>query len=286
MINLPTYWLTNVILAVFFVTIFNIILRIITRDSENISLTVLLTQLTGGLFSLFLSLFTEWSWPSNSFPYIILILACLIHTIYDYIQGICTRNLNVATMSITRQGSKIFQIAWGILVLSEVLSVKKSIAILLIMTSIFWLFFDKKKLIIDRYLFLAVFNSFLLFLAVVIAVYLNDKFNLLFYIATILIVPSSIIFAKEKFNFGKLKTIYSKQHKPITIAGLCWPLLIFFSVRAYNFGQFSVVSPATSLSVFTGAIAAYLFLNEKKDLSKYLLSGSLITVAIIIIANG
>jgi len=104
------------------------------------------------------------------------------------------------------------------------------------------------------------------------------------YVALTLIVPSLLIFFIERI---KLKDIISEfkdgDKKSIIIVCCSWGIMIITMLRAYQFGNVTVVVPLCALTVILNAIVGYFFLNEKDNLLRKIIAAVLIIISIILI---
>ena len=67
------------------------------------------------------------------------------------------------------------------------------------------------------------------------------------------------------------------------LTSVTWGLSIIFQLRAYQLGNVSIVAPLGALTVIINVIVGYIFLNEKDNLLKKLISALLIIFGIILI---
>ena len=71
--------------------------------------------------------------------------------------------------------------------------------------------------------------------------------------------------------------------KLIFITALSWTIMMITQLRAYQLGKIIVVAPLCSLTVILNIITSYIFLKEKNNLLKKMISGILIIIGIILI---
>jgi len=102
--------------------------------------------------------------------------------------------------------------------------------------------------------------TLMLSLAVSIDIGISTNFNLPFYIMLTLIIPAIMILFAEKIA---LKEIISQYSKNYLITGLTLGLLVFFLLRAYQFGQVTVVTSLAAVSILINILVAYIFLKER-----------------------
>ena len=113
---------------------------------------------------------------------------------------------------------------------------------------------------------------------------ISDNFNLPFYVALTLIIPSMLIMIAERIKPSEIKDeIVNGNKKAILITGVSWGIMIVAQLRAYQLGNVSVVAPLCALTVITNVIIGYLFLKEKESLLKKLIAAILIIISIILI---
>ncbi len=71
--------------------------------------------------------------------------------------------------------------------------------------------------------------------------------------------------------------------KAIILTALSWGVMIVVQLRAYQLGNITVVAPLCALTVMLNVIVGYLFLKERDNLLRKIISAILIIISIILI---
>ncbi|MCI8482488.1 MAG: hypothetical protein HFJ27_05510 [Clostridia bacterium] len=71
--------------------------------------------------------------------------------------------------------------------------------------------------------------------------------------------------------------------KAIILTALSWGVMIVVQLRAYQLGNITVVAPLCALTVMLNVIVGYLFLQERDNLLRKIISAILIIISIILI---
>ena len=69
----------------------------------------------------------------------------------------------------------------------------------------------------------------------------------------------------------------------ILLTAITWSYMILAQLRAYQLGNVSIVAPLCALTVILNVIVGYIFLKEKDNLVRKIISAFLIILGIILI---
>lgn len=120
--------------------------------------------------------------------------------------------------------------------------------------------------------------------ALFLDVNISDNFNLPFYVALTLIIPAVLIMTFERIKPSEIKNeLVNGNKKAIFVTALSWGIMIVVQLRAYQLGNVTVIAPLCALTVMLNVIVGYLFLNERDNLLKKVISAILIIISIILI---
>jgi len=254
------------------------------KSSKNDAAAVVIVQITAVLFALLISFLFPWKFPTNITVYLLLFLASMFYAILDRLQGTVRKNLEVSVTVITNQISQVFLISYGVLFLGEKLGASKFIGISTIIVAIAVLTFRKGGFKFNKYILLNFMSRLAFSIAISIDVGISKQFNFPFYIAMTLLIPAIIISVAEKVELKSIKAeLNAINKKHILTTGVAWVGLIFFMIKSFQLGEFSVVSPISSLSVFLNSIVAYFFLKERENITRKVAAAILVTVGIILV---
>jgi len=283
--NFPSFfqsWQVNFFTYLFFLILFFQFYKLAVRKVKKDGVATVLLQLIAGISILILSPLFSFTFPKNPRIYLLLTTACVFYALYDRLQTTIRKNLEVSVYSILDQLWKVFLIAFGLLIFKEPFVLNKILGALLILGANVYLFYKKGKFRFNKYVCFGFLSAFIFIIAISIDIGISKQFNLPFYIMFTLVVPALMIALVEKISFKELKEefLFSKDKKYYLITGLSWGLLIFFMLRAYRFGQVTVVTPLAATSVLINVIIAYIFLKERKDKFKKILAAILVIIGV------
>ena len=102
--------------------------------------------------------------------------------------------------------------------------------------------------------------------------------------SVIKIPPTILIIIFERIKPSEIKNEFiNVNKKSILITALYWGTMIVVQLRAYQLGNVTVIAPLCALTVILNVIVGYLFLNEKDNLLRKLISAILIIISVILI---
>lgn len=238
-------WIVWVIIYLIVYVIFNQFYKISTKSlTKEGALTVLL-EFIGAVAILILSPFFEIRFPTDVRVYILLGLSIIFYTIVDRMNTTVRKGIEASTFSIINQISTVFMIFAGLIFFRDPFILNKFIGAILIVLSNIIIFFKReegKKL--DKYVVLGIISNLFFTVAAFLDVSISDNFNLPFYVAVTLGIPSIIIFVAERIKFSDIKQEFQNGNKPaMIITAISWSLAIVSQLRAYQLGNVSIVAP-------------------------------------------
>lgn len=277
-------WLMCVILYLVLATIFTQSYKICTKTLKNAGALTILLELLAGIVVLLAIPFFEIKFPTDIKVYIFLGIAIIFYTIADRLNTTVRSGIEASTFSMLQQLSTVFMTLAGFLFFKEEFIITKFIGAMLILFSNILIFYEKGKAKLDKYVALGIVSNLSFTIALFLDVNISDNFNLPFYVATTLMVPSILIFLVEKIKLSDLKEELKCGNKPaIFLTSLCWSTSILFSLRAYQLGNVSVVAPLCALTVILNVIVGYVFLKERDNMPKKIIAALLVILSIFLI---
>lgn len=280
-LNLIDTWQFNFLGYLLFSVIFSQFYKLSVKTVKRDGAATILLQTIGGLSILLLTPLFSIKFPSDLKFYILLIFACVFYALFDRLQTSIRKNLEVSVFSILNQFSYVFVIVIGLLIFREPLLFSKLLGAFLIVIGNAVIFYQKGRFNWNKYNVLALFSTLVFATAISIDIGISNQFNLPIYIMLTLIVPSLFIAITERIHPKESLAEFNNGNKFFfLITGFAWGLLIFFLLRAFRFGQVTVVAPLQATSVMANVIVAYLFLKESNSLKKKLLAAALISLGI------
>ena len=278
--NYIIFVILYLILAVIFDQSYRIVAKSLTKSGP---LTVIL-ELIGAGSILLLSPFFKITFPTDIRVYILLGLSIIFYTIVDRLNTIVRSGMEASTFSVIRQLSTAFMIFAGFIFFKEPFIISKFVGAILIILSNILVFYKKGTVKIDKYVVLGILANLFLTIALFLDVNILNNFNLAFYVATTLGIPSILIFIFEKIKISDLKTEFRNGNKKMMIiTAISWSTSIMATLKAYELGPASVVAPLCALAVILNVLFGYIFLKERKDVKKKVLASLFIILGVLLI---
>lgn len=283
MLDLFSTWQFNLIGYLIFIVSFYQFYKLAVKNVTKDAAATVLMQLIGGITILFLIPFHSLILPNASHIYLILIASCIFYAISDIYDTKARKHLEVSVMSIMSQLTTVFLISIGFTAFGESFEMKKALGALLILCGNVLLFYKKGSLTLNKYTTIALISIVTVAIAISIDIGISDQFNLPIYIAITYFLPAVItVFAKRISRSDITKEFNSPARKYFLITGISWAAAIYFSLRAFQFGEVTTIVPLQGTSVFLNVVIAYFFLHERENISKKLIAAILVILGIIL----
>lgn len=255
------------------------------RNMKNASALTILLEIFTALFALLLSPLFTFKFSLN--PKILLTLGAvtIIYAATDRLNIEARYGLAPSTFSMLKQLSTVFLVIFGFVFLKEKIVLTKIIGItLILLANIFLSTNNKGKLELNKYFIMCLISNFLFAIAMFINVNISDNFNIGLYTVITVLIPALIIKIVSKLSIKDLKQefkLYDK--KKFVIVSFSWAMMLISSVKAYEYGNISIVAPLLTLSMITNSIYEYFIDKDKKSLKRKLIISLLIVLGIILI---
>lgn len=277
-------WLCYVILYLSLATAFTQFYKITTKTLKKAGALTILLQMMAGVTVLFLCPFFEFKFPTEISVYIMLGISIIFYALSDRINTTVRSGIEASTYSMIKQLSTTFMIFAGLIFFKEEFIITKFIGAMLIIFSNIIVFCKKGKMVFNKYILLGILSNMFFTVALFLDVNISDNFNLPFYVALTLILPATLIMIFEKIKLSEIKNeLINGNKKAIIITALSWGTMIVVQLRAYQLGNVTVIAPLCALTVMLNIIVGYLFLKEKDNLIRKIISAILIIISIILI---
>lgn len=277
-------WIFFLIMYLIFSVIFNQAYKVSTKNLKNAGALTILLELIAVITLIFFIPFFEIKFPSDIKVYLFLGLSVIFYTLSDRLNTTVRSGIEASTFNIILQLSTVFMIFAGLIFFKEPFIINKFIGAILIIVSNILVFYKKGNQKIDKYVFLGILANLSFTVALFLDVNISDNFNLPIYAGITLGVPAILIFIFEKIKIVDLKDEFiNGNKKAMILTSVTWGLSIISQLRAYQLGNVSIVAPLGALTVIINVIVGYIFLNEKDNLLKKLISALLIIIGIILI---
>ena len=282
--NILDNWLLYVLLYIVLATAFTQFYKVATKTLQKTGALTCLLQIIAGLTVLLLSPLFEFKIPNNISIYIILGIAIIFYAMSDRINTTVRSGIEASTFSMLKQLSTTFMIFAGLIFFKEEFILTKFIGAMLIVFSNILIFYRKGKFEFNKYILLAILANITYTIALFLDVNISDNFNLPFYVALTLIIPALLIMIFERIKPSEIKNeLVNGNKKAILITALSWGVMIVVQLRSYQLGNVTVVAPLCALTVILNVIVGYIFLKERDNLIRKIISAILIIISIILI---
>ncbi|MCI8999532.1 MAG: EamA family transporter [Clostridia bacterium] len=277
-------WLLYVVLYLVLATIFTQFFKVATKTLKKAGALTVLLQMMAGLSALLLCPLFEFKFPTDIRVYLMLAVSIIFYAITDRVNTTVRSGIEASTFSMLKQLSTTFMIFAGLIFFKEEFVLTKFIGAMLIIISNVIIFYKKGKLEWNKYVLLGILANISFTIALFLDVNISDNFNLPFYVALTLLVPSILIMLFERIKPSEIKEEFiNGNKKAILITALSWACSIIVQLRAYQLGNVTVIAPLCALTVMLNVIVGYLFLNERDNLIRKIISAILIIISIVLI---
>lgn len=277
-------WLLYVLFYLVLATMFTQFYKIATKTLKKAGALTILLQMIAGVSVLILCPLFEFKFPTDVKKYIMLGLSIIFYTISDRINTTVRSGIEASTFSMLKQLSTTFMIFAGLIFFKEEFVLTKFIGAMLIIFSNILIFYRKGKFEFNQYILLGVLANIAYTVALFLDVNISEGFNLPIYVALTLIIPAMLIMIFERIKPSEIKNeLVNGNKKAIFITALSWGIVIVSQLRAYQLGNVTIVAPLCALTVILNVIVGYLFLNEKDNLLRKIISAIIIIISIILI---
>lgn len=282
--NILNNWLLYVLFYLVLATMFTQFYKIATKTLKKAGALTILLQMIAGLTVLILCPLFEFKFPTDVKIYIMLGLSIIFYAISDRINTTVRSGIEASTFSMLKQLSTTFMIFAGLIFFKEEFILTKFIGAMLIIFSNVLIFYRKGKFEFNKYILLGVLANITFTIALFLDVNISEGFNLPIYVALTLIIPALLIMIFERIKPSEIKNeLVNGNKKSIFITALSWGIMIVSQLRAYQLGNVTIVAPLCALTVILNVIVGYLFLNEKDNLLRKIISAIIIIISIILI---
>lgn len=274
-----------VIVYLIFAVLFAQGFKKVNRKMKNASALTILLELFTSLFALILIPFYSFKMPTNINIYLTILVVTIIYAVTDRLNIEARYGLDPSKFSMLKQLSTVFLIIFGFVFLKEELVLKKVIGATLIIAANILLAIDKNgKFEFNKYFIMAVISNFLFAVAMLINVNISSNFNIAIYTIFTVFIPSIFIKIFGRISFKELKEEFSLYDKKLfLLVSASWCIMLISSVKAYEYGDISVVAPLLALTTILNAIYEYIIDKDRKDLMYKLFISILIIIGVILI---
>ena len=275
--NILETWQFNVIAYFVSVVVYFQYYKLAVMDAERDGAATLLLQTIASVAVLSLAFFIPFTFPSDWKVYLLLVGACFFYALNDRLQTTSRKHLEVSVFSLVNQLSTVFLILIGLTIFQEPIILSKMIGVGCIIFGNIILFYRRGKFQFNKHVWIGVLATFFFALAISIDIGISQQFNLPFYIMLTLTIPALIIFFIERIRISEVVREYNgRNRRYYLITGIAWALTIFFTLRAFQFGEVTTIVPLQATSIFLNVAIAYFFQGERENGWRKLIAAGLI----------
>jgi len=180
--------------------------------------------------------------PTDPKIYLLLAVACIFYALNDRLQTTARKHLEVSTVSIINQLLTVMLIFYGIVFFKDPVVPTKILGAFIIVCANILLFVKGNKLRLNRHAIIAFIATAALATALSIDIGISKQFNLPIYNSITFLLPALFIMTGERVSVKTtLEELRSPSKKYFYITGILWALVIFFYLRAFQFGEITTI---------------------------------------------
>lgn len=279
--NIFDLWQTNLVLFLFFFVCFFQFYKLAVRNVHKDAVATVTLQLVASVFALPLIPLSPLQFPGEIRWYQLLAIACVFYAVNDRLQTTARKNLQVSVYSVINQLNTVFLIIYGAVIFREPLTAVKLLGATLILSANILLRYSRGKIEVNKYVGIAVLATLTSASAISIDIGVSKYFNLPIYILISLFVPALILISLERVRYHDiLALVRGKDGRYYYLTGVSWTLAIYFSLRSFQLGSVTTIVPLQAVSVLLNVVVAYVFLGERKGLTKKLVAAVMVIAGI------
>ncbi len=264
--------------------LFNESYRMISQSMKKPGALTVLVEFIAGTCSLFLLPFFPFQIPNDPKIYFLLGLSIIFYAIQNRLATVARSGMEASSYGVLKQISNVFIILMGFLFLKEKLVLKKIIGAVLLIGSNILIFYEKGTWKKNHFLFLGIIANLCMGMALFLDVNVSNTFNLAFYVASILCIPSILTFFTERIHIKEILLEWKNSSKYLVLfTSVSWTIMMMTKLRAYQLGNVTQIAPLCSLTVILNAIFAFLFLKNRKNLFKKFIAGILVVIGVFLL---
>lgn len=279
-------WHTYALATVVFSSLAALFIRTLMRHDKHdavLSMIVFQLMLTSVTFVYALINGFVFPFPQELWPR--MMISALLYSVGSLCNFYASKHLEAGELTILNAGGAIITIILGVLFIGNSFTFYHIIGTFFIMASI-WLLYSRTHFAINRGFWYAVGLSISYAVAVVNDVVIIRKYDPISFIPIMSFLPGLIIAIVFFRRLPHLKTfIRGNTLIHIFIFAVIYAIsAITFYLALDSGAPISQLSPISRASIITTVILSALFLNEKKDLIRKIISALLVSIGVILLA--
>jgi len=236
---------------------------------KNPSKGTILLQIFAGIIALFFIPFFKIQFSTNITDYVLILIACILYAVTDYLTTLVYQHLDGATNDIIAQITTVFLIIYGLVFFQESITLVHLLGAFLILLANVLLSLAKKKSEKTslKWILLAAFSRFTFATAITIDVEVSKLFNLPLYIAITLFLPAFMIITFNRFSVKEvLQEFNSKTKKLILLNAFVWVIMIIGGILSLQSYKMSIVAPLRATTTILNTIVGAVWFKQTDNL--------------------
>lgn len=281
-------WVVWILISVSALAISNIFQRILMKDegSDPVAYTVVFLFVLGVMTGIFAA-FKGFVFPPLSDYWFNFLLSSPLYAIGTVIWFKALQKIGSAEATILSSFGAVATIGSAMIFLGEQFVLRQAIGVLLILVSIYLLNKIKGKLQFTTHHFLALLSSVCYGFAITNDAYIiGSGYDAVSYVPIISFFPAVILLAVRPTILSRMKTYMT----PSFLKNMFF-VTFFYSVQAVTYfvayesgGNASQIAPISKSSIILTVLLAVIFLKERKNIWRKILSTLLVTAGVLLIA--
>lgn len=280
-------WPLLTLISVFTVSIATLLERILMKEdhSNPVSYAIVFQIILGTIALIIAIALGKFSVPNSSDNLIHLSISAGLWAGMTVFNFYAIKLLTAGEVTIIGTTSTIFAMTLGLLILNETLTSNMLLGTLLIAISIWLLYNQQSKFTSSRGIIFALISAACSGIAVVNDAILLQTFDAYTYTVVMSFLPAVVLI----LLFPRKSTQVKPLMQTHTLKVMC-VFCLFYAIQAityylaYEFGApISKLSPITKSSIILTVILAAIFLNERDQFHKKIISAMLVTIGVLLI---
>lgn len=262
-----------------------LIRSLMKHDKHDAVLSMVVFQFMLTIITLLFALMKGFSFPFPAELWPRMILSALLYATGSLCNFYASKHLGAGELTILNAGGAVITIILGVLVIGNSFSVQYALGTVLILLSI-WVLYAGTRMKFNKGVWYAVGVAVSYAVAVINDVIIIRTYDPISFIPVMSFMPGFIILLVFHRRLKKIN-LFFKYSVLIHI----FQYSFFYALAAITFymaldagAPISQLSPISRASIITTVILSALFLNERKDLVKKIISACLVSIGVLLLA--
>jgi drug/metabolite transporter (DMT)-like permease len=282
--------LLPLILFIVTYTIFSLGMKISATKQEDDTAFTVATEFIAGVGCLAFTPLFAVVWSTDWRVWVLFAISgVFLYTAVDRLHTTARKHLDITTDNIIGELQTGLMVIVGLTIFREQFRWSNILGAIIIVTSNLFLLLEKPKITGKRkqtkYILLRLLSVICFTTAITIDIDINQNFNPPLYYAMSFFLSAVSLTAIFRISPKRVSKIFTRQNWIMTtIAGLSWGATCVFSIMTYNNADASVVTPLMASTLIINSLFAYIFLQERKNIVKKIISAVGVIIGILLIS--